>query len=134
MSVAEDIKLGLEQAIEYEKQVKEMAEILCESKEHNCNGEDCKCLKQATALFNKGARIIPKDSVVLTREEFWKLSNKFSKKELDDISQFRADKASKETAEKCRDFIKKWIGKDEEGLGFLFDFEDFIAKQFGVET
>ena len=43
------------------------------------------------------------------------------------------EKGSKETAEKCREFVKKWVGKDEEGLGFLFDFEDFIAKQFGIE-
>ena len=78
MSVFEDIKLGLEQAIEYEKQqkqIEEIAEILCQSKEHNCNGEDCKCLKQATDLFDKGARILPKDSVVLSREEWEKLDS-----------------------------------------------------------
>lgn len=53
-----------------QKEIEEMADILCESKEHNCNGEDCKCLKQATDLFNKGVRIIDKDSVVLSMEEY----------------------------------------------------------------
>ena len=42
------------------------------------------------------------------------------------------NKGCKETAEKCRNFVKEWVGNDEEGLGFLFDFEDFITKQFGV--
>lgn len=40
---------------------------------------------------------------------------------------------AKEMAEKCRDFVKQWAGSSEEGLGFLFDFEDFLVKQFGID-
>ena len=37
------------------KQIEEMADILCSAKEHNCNGgNDCLCIKQATALYNEG--------------------------------------------------------------------------------
>ena len=35
---------------------------------------------------------------------------------------------SKEIAEKCHNFVKEWVDNDEEGLGFLFDFENFITK------
>ena len=44
--------------------------------------------------------IIPENAVVLTNEEFWALSNKFSKKELDEIVEFHKKKTRKETAEK----------------------------------
>lgn len=53
-----------------QKQIEEMADILCESKAHNCNGEDCKCIKQATDLYNANCRIIPKDSMVITKAEY----------------------------------------------------------------
>lgn len=42
-------------------------------------------------------------------------------------------KEQKKTVEKCHEFIKTWVGNDEEGLGFLFDFENFIIKQFGIK-
>ena len=114
-NVFEDIKLGLEQATEYEKQIEEMANILCESKEHNCNGEDCKCLKQATDLFNKGARILSEDSVVLSQENYDKLCH---------LAYFGYDdyyaKGSKETAGAIYEqlqghgttYVKKWIKKN----------------------
>ena len=40
-----------------EKQIEEMADILCEAKEHDCKGgNDCLCVKQAEALYNAGYR------------------------------------------------------------------------------
>ena len=40
-----------------EKQIEEMADILCEAKGHDCNGgDDCRCVKQAEALYNAGYR------------------------------------------------------------------------------
>ena len=39
------------------KQIDEMADILCDAKGHNCNGgDDCRCVKQAKALYNAGYR------------------------------------------------------------------------------
>ena len=39
------------------EQIEEMADILCQSKNHVCNGgDDCRCLKQATDLYNAGYR------------------------------------------------------------------------------
>ena len=39
------------------KQIEEMANILCDAKGHDCNGgDDCRCVKQAEALYNAGYR------------------------------------------------------------------------------
>ena len=83
--------------MEDKEMIEEMANILCESKEHNCNGEDCKCLKQATDLFNKGARIIPENSIVISKEELeekYEPSEKFMSvvRELEDLKQNLEDK------------------------------------------
>lgn len=67
------------------------------------------------------------NSVVLSREE----AERFRGQTIN-IAKVKSQ-ARKETAEKCRNFVKEWVGNDEEGLGFLFDFENFITKQFGVE-
>lgn len=127
-----------------EKQIEEMANILCESKEHNCNGEDCKCLKQATDLFNKGARIIYKDSVVLSREEFEKLKTqlKIKTNEADwrasqlqvldkDIEELenKLKQLSKETAEKIICIIKTFSYDKE----FTKIITRIIAERFGIE-
>ena len=38
-------------------QIEAMADILCDAKEHDCQGgNDCLCIKQATALYNAGYR------------------------------------------------------------------------------
>ena len=38
-----------------DKQIEEMADILCDAKGHDCNGgDDCRCVKQAEALYNAG--------------------------------------------------------------------------------
>ena len=40
-----------------EKQIEEMADILCVAKEHDCKGgNDCLCLKQAEAIYNASYR------------------------------------------------------------------------------
>ena len=39
------------------EQIEDIADILCQSKNHVCNGgDDCRCLKQATDLYNAGYR------------------------------------------------------------------------------
>ena len=110
-----------------QKQIEEIADILCESKEHNCNGEDCKCLKQATDLFNKGARIFPKDSVALSVEEFKKYI--FIKQNIEQSGilgwiKEEKEKERKETAEKILEKGKynmpEWL-------------KDWIVEQFGIE-
>ena len=39
-------------------QVEKMADILCQSKDHVCNGgDDCRCVKQAEDLYDNGCRL-----------------------------------------------------------------------------
>lgn len=61
------------------KQIEEMANILCEAKEHNCNGgNDCLCIKQATALYNAGYKQpINDDEVVVKKAQFESLVNEY---------------------------------------------------------
>ena len=62
------------------------------------------------------------------------LEEGYTAKEVDEIANSKVRITRKKTAEKCREFVKNWIGNDiEECLAFLFDFEDFITKEFGVE-
>ena len=43
--------------MEKEKQIEEMADVLCDAKEHDCKGgNDCLCIKQAEAIYNAGYR------------------------------------------------------------------------------
>lgn len=40
------------------RQIEKMADILCESKNHVCNGgDDCLCVKQASDLYDNGCRL-----------------------------------------------------------------------------
>ncbi len=89
----------------------------------------CQAYHYAKRLYEQNYRKLPENAVVLTREEYEKLCH-LAYFGYDDVY----NKARKETARECRNFVKKWVGNSEEGLGFLFDFEDFIAKQYGVEV
>ena len=73
-------------------------------------------------------RKIPENAVVLTNEEFWALSNKFSKKELDEIVEFHKKKTRKETAEKLLNKV------DYESNGQTKAITDLLRKEYGVET
>ena len=88
-----------------------------------------------------GYRKINKDKVVLDKEAFWKLSNKFSKKELDEITEFHKNKASKETAkdiiQEIKDSMKCFEDDDDGYLLKKCEFEYFmreIAKKYRVEV
>ena len=146
------------------KQIEEMAEILCESKEHNCNGEDCKCLKQATDLFNKGARILPEGAVVLSREEHQKyLAYKIIEPQIKGCLDRERElekkcfAMAKEQEESCqngyldgyekgkaqarketaREFLYKLLDKLNDNAGYFASARfvaNEIAKQFGVEV
>ena len=40
-----------------------------------------------------------------------------------------------EAAEKCYEFIKQYFRNcSEEDMGFLFDFEDFLKKEFNIDS
>lgn len=130
--------------------IEEMAKVMygyiCKDrpcKECNYHGKSkilkpyCEYYLKAQDLYEKGYRKLPKDSVVLSREEFWKLSNKFSKKELDEIVEFHKKKTSKETAEKIFNRFLSVL-KDNRKMGNNFvvltlnALQD-IAKEFGAE-
>lgn len=136
------------------KEIEEMASVMCGNDCEECRREsiefygnsydkDTQCLFNlwAEGLYNAGYRNV-KDSVVLSREEY-ELLNDIKALHIQIIDSLKhindedianiTKQASKETAKKCRDFVKEWVGNSEEGLGFLFDFEDFIEKQFGAE-
>lgn len=100
-----------------QKQIEEIAKVIFEyvdSKDrknvyivHSGVAEDmktyCHNYGVAKALYNANCRIIPEGSVVLTEEEFWKLSNKFSKKELDEIVEFHKKKTYKQAVTEILD-------------------------------
>lgn len=90
---------------------------------------------------------LPEGSVVLSKEDFWKLSNKFSKKEVDKIVEFQTKKTaekfakdifihitSSEVWEKLRQL---WLNKDGNTIIANKHIYDLlirpIAKNFGVE-
>lgn len=105
------------------------------------------CIKIATYLFEKdNCRIIGKDSVVLSKEDYesirnselnldWKVDKKV-KEELDRVEK----QSSKETAEKFLNMLYwkavkhiKGKNKDECFVEMSFEKLDKLAKQFGVE-
>jgi len=59
-------------------QIEKMAAILCESKAHNCNGEDCKCIKQATALYNANCRILDKGSKIISNKKLLEIADDYT--------------------------------------------------------
>ena len=140
-----------------QEQIEEMADILCESKNHDCNGEDCKCIKQATDLYNEGYRKIPKNTEVLTKEELKKLTEEINfwhkinetaliltKEECDHkvildedhferALNYERENVRKETAKE----ILTYLWKQRNIIGQLMVFEEDLielAKQFGVEV
>lgn len=88
------------------------------------------CYALAEALYNTNYRKVPENAVVLTKEEFWKLSNKFSKKELDEIVDFHKNKTRKEMAKE----ILKWLVD----TGVINTAPDtikmYFKERFGVEV
>ena len=109
-----------------EKQIEEMAKVLCEYCHDICEEKECPyseheesmrlCynsqLEIAIKLHNAGYRKLPKDSVVLTREEYEKLTAPrvfVSKKQL----------SEKELAEKLKNFNYGIIGVDESSIEII---------------
>ena len=54
----------------------------------------------------------------------------YNEKDISELIKFEKRQTSKETAEKilekARELVKKWLSRDDEKVGFLFDFEEFI--------
>ena len=127
-----------------EKQVEEMAKDCCKSLLHCCmcddcnykeisNLDECKSMRIAENLVKKGYRKIPKDSVVLSREQFKILCE--DKIEITHLSideefkkecEYEIKQARKDKAEKCIRLIKETFFTKEALC-------EFIAKQFGVD-
>lgn len=115
-----------------EKQIEEMTKAFCEVAHYDfCKDTACHVCPIklfAVKVYDKGYRKINENEVVISKEEYNDL--KGLEEKFDDYLIKEIKETRKETAEKCRDFVKQWVGSSEEGLGFLFDFEDFIAKHF----
>ena len=129
------------------KQVEEMAVIGCVRNPQAHTAEECaKCdfkngqcnsYRQAEALYNTGYRKIPKDSVVLSREEQEKILTATEKR----IKELKRQilQARKETAEKILnellDFVNGWF-EGVENNDFCVELNRIskdLAKQYGVE-
>ena len=129
------------------KQVEEMAVIGCVRNPQAHTAEECaKCdfkngqcnsYRQAEALYNAGYRKIPKDSVVLLREEQEKILTATEKR----IKELKRQilQARKETAEKILnellDFVNGWF-EGVENNDFCVELNRIskdLAKQYGVE-
>ena len=129
------------------KQVEEMAVIGCVRNPQAHTAEECaKCdfkngqcnsYRQAEALYNAGYRKIPKDSVVLSREEQERILTATEKR----IKELKRQilQARKETAEKILnellDFVNGW-SEGVENNDFCVELNRIskdLAKQYGVE-
>ena len=129
------------------KEIEEMAVIGCVRNPQAHTAEECaKCdfkngqcnsYRHAEALYNAGYRKIPKDSVVLSREEQERISTATEKR----IKELKRQilQARKETAEKILnellDFVNGWFeGVENNDFGVEFNriLKNF-AKQYGVE-
>lgn len=72
------------------------------------------------------------EKIVISKKEFWELSNKFSKKELDEIVQFHKNKIAKEIFQKIYTYYKT-NSTDYLNEYFLTDLKE-MAQEFGVEV
>lgn len=145
-----------------EKQIEEMAKEIakrdcyfydkCSRKpKHNCISLDPKIrldsdknyVTIATWLVNAGYLKVHKNSVVLLREEYEKLTKELvTEQRAKEIAQEYFGIVRKETAEKfeseLKAFIKVWKMSEDDAMSTLFYRELFakigeLAKQFGVE-
>lgn len=115
-----------------QEQIEEMADILCQSKNHKCDGEDCKCIKQATDLYNKKCRILAEDSVVLTKKEYETLKNESIDKLFVDDTFFKEEfKANEEYLKKRanQDYIK--LVKGQVRRDTAKEFAEKIKEKYG---
>ena len=140
-----------------EKQIEEMAKDLnyhtsvveykCEKDCYKCNyagfdGAKCPSYVLAKSIYGAGYRKLPKDSVVLSREEYENLKLQIQEAHHKgvrigfDLTKFKEnsiEQASKETAEKIINYLQKdgWGG-----INYLEIYQedlDEIAKQFSVD-
>ena len=131
--------------------IEEMAKVIRNANAMNCFGENCDNCKyswhehcnsimQATSVFNAGYRKLPKDSVVLSKEEYKKLKMlEEGHITCEDVLEF-VEKARKETAEKykvamilCIQEMQKYLEITEEQAKILYQHNAEIAKQFDEE-
>ena len=120
-----------------EKQIEEMARVLCQNQCTSCTGATCLALLNCKTLYEQGYRKLPKDSVVLKREELDKIkTNNFSYGVEKGYKSGVID-GSKETVEKILKTIKESLSKYDnhykiEKVNFIKWLNE-LAKQFGVE-
>lgn len=126
-----------------EKAIEEMANVVrenCDSSAHQCSLITClKC--ELDMLYDAGYRKVGEKDHLLTDKEFWALSNKFSRKELDDISAFRVEKAKKEvrkeTAKKFAELLCKQAFQGYQVGMYIIStniIKELAKNEFGVEV
>lgn len=146
-----------------EKQIEEMLKLMCEEYGKECGecpcGGTCANELQAERLYENGYRKLPKDSVVLTREELQEIIVKAKVKEREKISELKKEikelyklliqekegsfwdgvnegilKGSKETAEKI---LNDLVGHtfEDDGWTWTVSKEDiqWLADEYKVE-
>lgn len=105
-----------------EKQIEEMARILCQNHCTDCTGATCLALLNCKALYEHGYRKIPEDSVVLSRKDYVDTLRE-SKKQAYEFG-------CKETAEKISQKIEDsfWMNSNN-----CYALKLWLKEQFGVE-
>lgn len=95
----------------------------------------------ARYLYDHNCRIIAKDDVVLSGAEHRKLmlamilleQLKEDNLKLEEQVKHSRNEITEKILIKGKQLVEKWLSKDDEKVGFIFDFEEFIKKQSGVE-
>ena len=122
-----------------EKQIQEIAQIICgRSKDDICIIDNTSCdssccwAGKAEAIYNIGYRKHPKDSVVLSKEEFSKaLTDNFNmgKKE----AQFYSERVAIPTTHK--ETVREILNAvDNESNGQTISITNYLRKKYGVEV
>lgn len=142
------IKYGRKKMKDKEKQIQEIAQLICErSKDDICIIDNTSCnsscywARKAEAIYNVGYRKLLKDSVVLSREEYKRITTELvTEQRATEIAKEYFEKIRKETAEKWHYHITTtllalWKGNKitTEVYNSWIVFFNSLAKQFGVE-
>ena len=147
-----------------QEQIEEMAKIIREADAITCGNcdkcryswhDDCDSIMKATNLYKQGYRKLPKDSVVLSREEYEKLEEKIMDLRLDkqelknEISEkdnkialleetiecikFNVDFTRKETAREIAEMLKAAKGVVKVHFEAYDELIENIAEKYGVD-
>lgn len=127
--------------MEKEKQIEEMARVLCQNQCYSCTGATCLALLNCKALYEHGYRKITENEVVISKEEYRKL--KLKRKNAMAIETARKvcehiendnKKIRKETAREILRPLYLLTRKNSCGIALIsVESVEELAKHFGVE-